>query len=108
VRLAVLLAAGCAQTTGPHLSSAMPQPAAHGQVVTITGERMCDGNCMTAAGEFAIGGEADTPAVQLPVVAFADSSAQVSIPDFAPSGTTSIILSVNGSSSNALAFEVLP
>jgi hypothetical protein len=106
--MALVFAAGCAQTTGPHLSSATPSPAAHGQVVTIAGERMCDGNCTTAAGEFAIGGEADTPAVQLPVVAFADTSAQVSIPDVAPSGNTSIILTVNGSSSNALAFEVLP
>jgi hypothetical protein len=86
----------------------MPSPAAHGAIVTIARERTCDGNCMTAAGEFAIGSEADTPAVQLPVLAFADTTAQVSIPDLAPPGKTAIVLTVNSSASNALAFEVLP
>ena len=41
-RLAVLLAAGCAQDIGPHLTSATPSSAAHGATVTIAGQRMCD------------------------------------------------------------------
>jgi hypothetical protein len=39
---------------------------------------------------------------------FGDTSAQVMIPNIAPVGETHIVLGVNGTSSNALAFEVLP
>jgi uncharacterized protein (TIGR03437 family) len=80
----------------------MPSPAAHGAVVTIAGERMCDGDCTTAAGELTIGD------VRAPLLAFSDTSAQISVPSVAPAGTTEIVLTVGGSSSNALAFEVLP
>ena len=107
-RLAVLLAAGCAQDIGPHLTSATPSSAAHGATVTIAGQRMCDGDCAHAAGEFIIGGAADQPAVQLPIVAFADTDAMVTIPDGAPVGHVSIVLTVDDSASNALGFDVLP
>jgi hypothetical protein len=102
VKVALVFAAGCAQTTGPHLTSATPSPAAHGATVTIAGERMCDGDCDTAAGELTIGN------VRAPLLAFSDSSAQIAVPDIAPAGKTDIVLTVSGSSSNALAFEVLP
>lgn len=101
IRLLVF-AAGCAQTTGPHLTSATPASAGHGAVVTLAGERMCDGDCATAAGELTIGD------VRAPLLAFSDTSAQIAVPDLSPAGTTSIILTVNDSSSNALPFEVLP
>lgn len=104
----LLLAAGCAQDTGPHLSSATPASAGHGATVTIAGERMCAGDCAHAAGEFIAGIGGDLPAVQLPVVALADTSAQIMIPDAAPAGHVSIVLTVNDASSNALGFEVLP
>jgi uncharacterized protein (TIGR03437 family) len=96
------LVAGCAQTPGPHLTSATPSPAAHGAIVTIAGERMCDGNCSTAAGELTIGN------VRAPLLAFSDASAQIAVPVVAPAGKTDIVLTVSGSSSNALGFEVLP
>ena len=108
IRVAVLLAAGCAQDTGPHLTSATPPAASHGTVVTVAGERMCAGDCAHAAGQFVIGGAVETPATQLPIVTLTDTSAQISIPAIAPAGKTSIVLTVNDSSSNALAFEVLP
>jgi hypothetical protein len=108
MRLALLLAAGCAQDTGPHLSSATPSSAAHGATVTIAGERMCAGDCAHAAGELIASAGGDLPAVQLPVVAFADTRAQIMIPAAAPTGEISIVLTVNDTSSNALGFEVLP
>ena len=105
---ACLLAAGCAQSTGPHLSSASPTQASVGQVVTISGERMCQGDCAHAGGSFEMGPGADLPSVQLALVAFADTSAQVMIPSAAPTGHVEIVLNVNDTSSNALGFEVLP
>jgi hypothetical protein len=108
IRAVLLLAAGCAQDTGPHLSSATPSAASHGATVTIAGERMCAGDCAHAAGEFIAGAGADLPAVQLPVVSFADTSAQVTIPAGAPTGHVSIVLTVNDTSSNALGLDVLP
>jgi len=101
IRLLVLVAA-CAQTTGPHLTSVTPASAAHDATVTIAGERMCAGDCATAAGMFDLGD------VRAAVVALTDTSAQITVPAIAPAGKTSIVLTVNDSSSNALAFEVLP
>jgi hypothetical protein len=100
--LLMLLAAGCAQDTGPHLSSAMPASATRGATVTIAGERMCPGDCAHAAGELTIGN------VRATLTAFSDTSAQLAVPDAVPVGHTSIILTVNDTASNALSFEVLP
>jgi hypothetical protein len=101
VKWLVFLAA-CADTTGPHLTSVTPASSAHGTVVTLAGERLCAGDCATAAGMFDIG------STRASVVTLTDTSAQISIPDIAPAGKTTIVLTVNDSSSNALAFEVLP
>jgi len=100
--MALVFLAACAETTGPHLSSATPSSAAHGAVVSLAGERLCGGDCAHAAGMFDVGD------ARAGVVALTDTSAQISIPDIAPTGTTSIVLTVNDSASNALAFEVLP
>ena len=101
IRLLVLVAA-CAETTGPHLTSAMPAAASVNAVVTVAGERMCAGDCLHAAGMFDLG------SARASVVALTDTSAQITIPALAPAGKTSIILTVNDSTSNALPFEVLP
>ena len=98
----VLLAAGCAQDTGPHLSSATPSSASHGATVTIAGERLCEGDCMHAGGELTLDN------VQAPIVALTDTSLQMTVPDVAPVGRASLVLTVNDTASNALAFEVLP
>ena len=97
-----MLVAACAETTGPHLSSVTPAASGHNTVVTIAGSRLCDGDCVHAAGMFDIG------SVRASVIALSDTSAMLSIPDIAPAGKTSIVLTVNDSASNALAFEVLP
>ena len=104
----VLLAAGCAQNTGPHLASVTPSFVYNATTmnVTIDGERMCAGDCAHAAGEIALEYD-DGVVLQLSIVSFADTSAQVAIPGGAPTGTCSIVLTVNGSSSNALPFSVM-
>jgi hypothetical protein len=107
IRVLVLLAA-CAETTGPHLSSATPSASAHNTTVALAGERLCAGDCATAAGSFVFGLGGDLPSVVLGLVSLTDTSAQITIPDIAPAGTGDIVLTVNDSSSNALAFEVLP
>lgn len=96
-----LLVAGCAQTNGPHLTSATPASGPYGTTVTLAGERLCDGDCMTAGGEITFGD------VRAPIVALSDTSAQVVVPDAAQLGKNSVVLTVNDTASNALAFLVL-
>lgn len=108
MKVLLVLVAACAETTGPHLSSATPSASGHNTVVVISGERLCAGNCATAAGNFAFGLGADLPSVVLGLVSLTDTSAQISLPPIAPAGKGDIVLTVNDSSSNALAFEVLP
>ena len=99
--MAALLVAGCAQTNGPHLGSATPSQGPYGTTVTIAGERLCGGDCMTAGGELTFGD------ARAPLVALTDTSAQVVVPDGAVIGKTSIVMTVNDTASNALAFVVL-
>jgi len=101
MRLVLLLAAGCAQTNGPHLASVTPSQGPYGTTVTIAGERLCDGDCMTAGGELTFGD------IRAPLVALTDTSAQVVVPDAATIGKTSIVMTVNDTASNALAFVVV-
>lgn len=103
----VLLAAGCAQDTGPHLSSASPASAQRLAHITIAGERLCGGDCAHAGGQFVITLAPDGP-VQLIVETVVDTQAQLLIPNAADIGHSEITLTVNDQSSNALAFEVLP
>ncbi|HSN28631.1 MAG TPA: hypothetical protein VLT45_20235 [Kofleriaceae bacterium] len=107
MKVVALLLAGCAQTNVPHLTSATPAATSRGGMVTIVGERMCAGDCTTAGGEFAWDVAADPPSVQLPVVTLEDTRAQVMIPTAAGTGNGVITLTVNDTSSNALAFTVL-
>ena len=96
-----LLAAGCAQTNGPHLASVTPSQGPYGTTVTIAGDRLCDGDCMTAGGELTFGD------ARAPVVMLTDTSAQAVVPDGAVIGKTSIVMTVNDTASNALAFVVV-
>jgi hypothetical protein len=108
-RLAVLLVAGsCAETSGPRLESVTPLAARNGELVVIAGERLCgaSGDCETAGGEVQFGLE--LPTLRARIVRYEDSEAEVEVPDLAAVGDTSIVVTVNESSSNELAFEVLP
>jgi hypothetical protein len=96
----------CAGDHGPRLVAAMPAAAPRGAMVMLTGERLCGGDCTTAAGEVQIGLE--PPMVRAIVVSYADTAAEVVIPPVAPIGKTALIVTVDERSSNALDFEVLP
>ena len=102
--LAILVGvAACASDNGPRLESATPAATGRGGLVTIVGERLCDGDCATAGGAIRIG--FDTP-VQAGIIAYSDTMAQIRIPDITPIGRTVIVATVNEQSSNALDFEV--
>ncbi len=99
--------AGCADDGGPRLDGATPSTTNPGGMVTLTGSRLCgvDGDCDTAAGEVLIGLE--LPQVQAQIISYDDTEAVIEIPDITPAGKTSLIVTVDERSSNALAFEVL-
>ena len=103
---AALVVAAC--TSGPHLDSATPASAHADDIVMLAGEHLCGskGDCTTAGGEVQIG--LNPPTVQAIIVSYTDTVAQIQIPAVAPVGKTDLVLTVNNSSSNALAFEVLP
>src|SRR5262245_27166825 len=104
----VIILVGCADDGGPRLSNVMPGSASHDSIVTLTGTRFCGphADCANAGGEVMLGLE--LPSVQAPIVSFADTTAQVRIPDIVPVGKTQLVMTVDDRSSNALAFEVLP
>jgi hypothetical protein len=103
-----LAAAACADDGGPRLTAAMPSAAARNATVMLTGTRLCgeSGDCATAAGEVQLGLE--LPTVRAIVVGYTDTTAQIVIPPVTPLGMTTVLVTVNERSSNALAFEVLP
>lgn len=96
----------CVTEHGPRLVAADPAQAARGTTVTLTGRALCDGACETAAGEVLLG--LGAPQIRAGIVSYDDAVAVIAIPDVAPSGRTQIVVSVRDTSSNALAFEVLP
>lgn len=106
VALATLSA--CADDGGPRLEAASPAAAPRNAMITITGRRLCgsSGDCATAAGEIQLGLE--PPMVRAIVVSYSDSASQILVPAAAPIGATSLIVTVDERTSNALAFEVLP
>jgi hypothetical protein len=93
---------------GPHLDSATPASAHANDIVALTGRHLCGSNadCATAGGSVAIG--LSPPTVQAIIVSYMDTTAQIQVPAVAPIGKTDLVLTVNGQSSNALAFDVLP
>lgn len=101
MKWAALLVVGCAQSNGPHLTSVMPAMAPYGSTVTIAGERLCEGDCMTAGGEITFGD------ARAPIVSLTDTSASVTVPGGAVIGNTTIVLTVNDTASNALPFVVV-
>ncbi|MEO7732493.1 MAG: IPT/TIG domain-containing protein [Kofleriaceae bacterium] len=103
-----LVLAGCADDAGPRLDAVTPAGAIRGGMVTLTGRRLCgaQGDCARAAGEVQVG--LALPTVRAVVVSYSDTSAQIVIPDLAPVGPTTLVVTVNERSSNAVDFEVVP
>ena len=103
--LCFLALAGCADDRGPRLSSVAPAAAPRGALVMLTGDRLCGGDCETAAGEIQLGLELPTTIAS--VIEYDDDRAIIEIPSSTALGPTEIIVTVNDRSSNAIAFEVL-
>ena len=106
--LAILVAGGCAETSGPRLESVTPAAARKGEVVVIAGERLCgaSGDCEAAGGEVQFG--LDIPVVLARIVRYADTEAEIEVPNLVTVGDTGIVVTVNELASNVLDFEVLP
>lgn len=100
-----VLLVGCADDRGPRLTAVSPEAAPRGARVTLTGERLCGGNCETAGGEIQIG--LDLPAALAMVIDYDDAGAVIEIPSQAVIGSSEIVVTVNDQASNAIAFEVL-
>jgi len=108
IRSFVLLVAACsADDGGPKLASASPASAAHGASVIVTGEHLCLSRpCEQTGGTLQLG--LAVPSVQAIVTDASDTRWAFVVPAAVPSGDTEIVITVNGRSSNALSFEVLP
>jgi len=101
---AALVGTACADDDGPRLDRAAPAAVSPGGTVTLTGRRLCGGDCATAGGAIRIG--LDQP-VQAMILMYDDTTAQIRIPTITPVGRTVIVATVNERASNALDFEVL-
>ena len=106
---AILVAsAGCADDHGPRLESVTPVAARAGDLVMLTGQRLCGerGECEGAGGEIQFGLE--LPTIRARIASYSDRVAEVEVPAMVAVGATTIVVTVNESASNAIAFEVLP
>ena len=78
-------------------------------MVTVTGTRLCvPADNTNLCGPVAIALGLDLPMIEAPVSAVSATTVQFAVPNAAPIGSTEIIATVNGRSSNALTFEVTP
>src|SRR5262249_32515250 len=104
---ALMVVACGTDSTAPHLDSVMPGQGRANQVVTLVGERLCGmtGDCLHAASVVQFGIE--PPMVDALVQTYAATSATIVVPSLAV-GTTQIVVTVEGRTSNALAFEIQP
>jgi len=106
-------ASACAPVDGPRLDAIAPAAARRGAMVTLTGRDLCGGTA-TAAGacEPLPSGAVDfglaPPMVRAAIGSWADATITVTVPSPVADGPTSVYVTVDGRTSNALAFEVLP
>ena len=106
--IVVVTVVGCADDGGPRLTSVMPLRAPVGANVELRGERLCANHveCAGVAATVELG--LSPPVVQATILAYTDVMATIQIPSVAVAGETDLVLTVDGRSSNALSFEVLP
>jgi hypothetical protein len=111
VAAAALVVVAChTDDGGPRLDSIAPVSAAAGQIVALSGTRLCSGDgssgdCANTPATIALGSE--PPMIQVEVASYTDTSATFVVPEVAPVGMTSVVVTVGDQSSNMLAFEVL-
>ena len=102
----LLVLVGCTDDGGPRLTQAMPAMAGIGASVELSGTRLCgqhvDCVAVPAKVEFGIA----SPIVEAQITALSDTHATIQVPVLASAGATSIVLTVDGRSSNALDFTV--
>jgi hypothetical protein len=99
------LVAACSTNDGPHLDKAEPASAPVDAIVALSGTHLCGpkSDCTTAAGQVQIG--LSNP-VMAAVEMTSDTSIVIVIPAIAPIGKTDLVLTVDNTASNALAFEI--
>jgi hypothetical protein len=104
--LLLLVLAACTTEPGPRLDSATPASAPHDATITLMGERLCgtSPDCLSVTSTIQLGLE--LPVIDAVITSYSDTSATIVIPDLAPIGATSIVLTVNNRASNALPFEI--
>ncbi|MBL8624917.1 MAG: hypothetical protein JNK64_26650 [Myxococcales bacterium] len=105
--------AACAPVDGPRLDGLDPAAARRGATVTLTGRDLCGGTATaTGACDPLPSGAVDfglsPPMVRAPVRSWADAEIRVTVPSQVAAGATSVYVTVDGRTSNALDFEVLP
>jgi hypothetical protein len=102
----VFVFAGCSGATPPHLDAVSPSAIAPGGLVMVTGEHLCGDppDCQNAGGEFEL--DSSTP-VRLQTTTYTDTQAQLQIPSIAPVGMSTLVLTVNDTSSNGLPVTVI-
>jgi hypothetical protein len=106
--ISLLSVAACADDGGPRLDAVVPVAAMRGELVTITGRRLCgaSGDCRRVSGAVLLG--LAFPSVRAGVVSHDDTAIAIEIPGVAPVGPTELVVTIDERSSNALDFEVLP
>ena len=111
VAAALVLVAAChTDDGGPRLDSIAPPSAVANQIVALTGTRLCtgdgsSGDCANTPATIALGSE--PPMIEVEVATYTDTSATFVVPEVAPIGATTVVVTVGDQSSNMLAFEVL-
>ena len=86
----------------------MPAASSRNTMVTLTGSRLCGAtaDCAHVGATIAFG--VQLPAIDAAIVTYAATTAAIIVPDAAPVGSTELVVTVDGRSSNALPFEVTP
>jgi uncharacterized protein (TIGR03437 family) len=107
VALAISIGLGACVDNPPHVDAVMPMTAAHGDQVTLTGERFCqsagvnaDGSCARpVSGEVDFSVDGPAPAM---AISWTDTTIVVVVPERAPTGGTEVYVTSGGKSSNAV------
>jgi hypothetical protein len=106
--------AACQPATGPTIERVEPAAAARGTRIVVMGDEFCgegrdggDGTC-TSLPPGAVDVGLDLPMARAMVVTWGAQEIMVNVPAAAATGASEIIVTVDGRSSNAAAFEVLP